>query len=358
MMKMACKYRAKKSQRFKFIIKTFTIKVLQVFFKKRRKWNLTETKPIDLGNRIFLIDGFDMGFQERTGTYVICDEQITLVESCASPSVPHIIKGLETLEIPLDEIKYIIVTHVHLDHAGGAGLLMQKCPNAKLVVHPRGARHMIDPSRLIQGAKAVYGPIFDKLFDPILPIPEERVIVKHDGETLAIGSDCELTFYDTPGHANHHFSIYDPKSNGIFVGDTLGVKNKHIEEYGFTFYLPATSPNQFDPDKTMESLQRIRNLGVDRIYFGHFGMAEDVDEVYKQIEHWLPIYVKTGEEVYREGKNANELKKRLLDKISAVLDEHSIPKNHIAYQIIQMDLQIFSMGIIDYFSKKEKSEAK
>lgn len=319
---------------------------------------MTETKPIDLGNRIYLIDGFDLGFRERTGTYVIRDEQITLVESCASPSIPHILKGLEALNIQLDEIKYIIVTHVHLDHAGGAGLLMEKCPNAKLIVHPRGARHMIDPTRLIQGAKAVYGASFDKLFDPIVPIPEERVIVKNDGETLRIGPNCELTFYDTPGHANHHFSIYDPISNGIFVGDTLGVKNKQIEEYGFTLYLPATSPNQFDPDKTLASLQKIKNLGVERIYFGHFSMAEDVDEVYKQIEYWLPIYVKAGEEVYRESKSAGELKKRLLEKITAVLDEHNVPRNHVVYQIIQMDLQVFSMGIIDYFSKKEKSEAK
>ena len=135
-----------------------------------------------------------------------------------------------------------------------------------------------------------------------------------------------IVVFDTPGHANHHFSIYDPISNGIFVGDTLGVKNKQIEEYGFTLYLPATSPNQFDPDKTLASLQKIKNLGVERIYFGHFSMAEDVDEVYKQIEYWLPIYVKTGEEVYRESKSAGELKKRLLEKITAVLDRAQCSK--------------------------------
>ena len=105
-----------------------------------------------------------------------------MIETCASPSIPHILKGLDALNIRPYGMKYIIVTHVHLDHAGGAGLLMEKCPNAKLIVHPRGARHMIDPIRLIQGAKAVYGASFDSLFKPILPIPEERVMSKMMGK--------------------------------------------------------------------------------------------------------------------------------------------------------------------------------
>lgn len=317
---------------------------------------MSTATPSDLGNRIYLIDGIDLGVPERTGTYVIQDENITLVETCASPSIPHILKGLEALHIQPEDVKYVIVTHVHLDHAGGAGLLMEKCPNAKLVVHPRGARHMIDPTRLIQGAKAVYGPQFDTLFNPILPIPEERVIVKDDEESLQIGADCRLLFLDTPGHANHHFSIYDPVSNGVFVGDTLGVQHKQTEEFGFKLYLPATSPNQFDPDKTLQSLERIKKLGVERIYFGHFSVAEDVNEVYTQIKYWLPIYVKTAEDVFREQKNVGELVKRLLDKITVVLDKYKVPKNHVIYNVLQMDLQVFSMGLLDYLSKKEKSE--
>ncbi len=319
---------------------------------------MTATKPIDLGNRMYLIDGIDMGIPEKTGTYVIKDKKITLVETCASSCVPNILKGLEALQIQLEQIEYIIVTHIHLDHAGGAGLLMEKCPNAKLIVHPKGARHMADPSRLIQGAKAVYGPQFDSLFNPILPIPEDRIIIKDDNETLQIGEDCQLAFLDTPGHANHHFSIYDPVSNGIFVGDTLGIQHKQVEELGFKLYLPATSPNQFDPNKTLQSLERIKELNVERIYFGHFSVAEDVEEVYKQIEYWLPIYVRIGEEVFAEGKNMNELVKRLLAEISDVLDKHDVPKNHLIYRILQMDLQVFAMGILDYLSKKERSGTK
>lgn len=214
---------------------------------------------------------------------------------------------------------------------------------------------MADPSRLIQGAKAVYGPQFDSLFNPILPIPEDRIMIKDDNETLQIGADCRLVFLDTPGHANHHFSIYDPVSNGIFVGDTLGIQHKQVEEFGFKLYLPATSPNQFDPDKTLQSLERIRELNVERIYFGHFSVAEDVEEVYKQIEYWLPLYVRIGEEVFEEGQDMNELIKRLLSEIRDVLNKHDVPKDHLIYRILQMDLQVFAMGILDYLLKKEKS---
>ncbi|PWA13267.1 MBL fold metallo-hydrolase [Pueribacillus theae] len=316
-------------------------------------------KPIDLGNRIHLIDGFDLGFENRTGTYVINEEKLTLIETCASPSIPYILQGLEDLHINPEQVEYIIVTHIHLDHAGGAGLLMEKCPNAKLVVHPKGARHMADPSRLIQGAKAVYGEKFEQFFSPILPVPEERILIKGENDTLRISDHCELLFLDTPGHANHHFSIYDPVSNGIFVGDTLGIQHTHIEEFGFKLFLPATSPNQFDPDKTLHSMEKIKKMDVERIYFGHFSVTDQVEEAYRQIEYWLPVYVNTGKEVLSEGKEMNELADRLFDKISErLINEHNVPTDHVTFEILKMDLQVFSMGVMDYLMKKEKSGVK
>src|SRR5699024_1559836 len=156
--------------------------------------------------------------------YVIGEEALTLVETGPSPSVKYIKQGMEDLGFTLDQVQYIIVTHIHLDHAGGAGLFIQACPNATIVVHPKGARHLADPKRLASSARAVYGDSFQELFEPIVPVPEERLLVKGEGDTLKIGPDCTLTFYDTPGHAKHHFSIYDPVSNGIFTGDTVGIR--------------------------------------------------------------------------------------------------------------------------------------
>lgn len=316
---------------------------------------VSRKKPLDLGHRIHLIDGFDLGVPERTGTYVLKEEKLTLIETSGSASIPYVLEGLNDLHIKPEEVEYVIVTHIHLDHAGGAGLLLEKCPNAKLVVHPKGARHMVDPSRLIQGARAVYGKDFDKLYAPVRPVPEEKIITKDDNETLQIGENCTLTFYDTPGHANHHFCIYDPVSNGIFTGDTIGIQQPQIEEFGLQLFLPATSPNQFNPDKMIQSMERIKSLGVERIYFGHYGMTENVEAVYEQLNDWLPVYVNTVREVFNEGQGVEEASTRVLAKIRERLNEHRVPEDHRIYDILKMDLNVFTMGIIEYLQKKERS---
>ena len=189
-------------------------------------------KPVQLTEKVFLIDNFDLSMAERTGTYVLMEEKLTLIETSASPSVPYILKGLAALGVHPDDVLYIIVTHIHLDHAGGAGLMLEHCPNAKVVVHPKGARHLADPSRLIQGAKAVYGEKFKELFDPVVKVPEDRLIIKEDGDSLELGENINLLFIDSPGHANHHFSIYHPSSNGIFSGDTAGIFYPQIYREG------------------------------------------------------------------------------------------------------------------------------
>ncbi|MFC3885971.1 MBL fold metallo-hydrolase [Bacillus songklensis] len=316
-------------------------------------------KPIDLGYGISLIDVFDLGKENRTGTYVIHEEDITIIETSASPSIPYLLKGLEALEVDTAEVKYIIVTHIHLDHAGGAGLLLERCPNAKVIVHPKGKRHLVNPSRLIQGARAVYGQQFDEFFNPILPIPEDRLVVKEDGDTLQIGKNRTLTFLNTPGHANHHFSIYDPYSSGIFTGDTVGVYYPQLLSKGFEFYLPSTSPNQFNPQAMLEAADRIENLNIDRIYFGHYGMSENPDLAFKQLRYWLPIFVETGESVTKEQADASfkektaSISKGLFAKISEYLAEKNVSPSPDVDEIIQLDLNVCAMGIADYLEKKK-----
>lgn len=330
---------------------------LTIFFKKGDE--KLKKNPIDLGNHISFFDVFDLGLENRTGTYVIHDQKLTIVETSASPSIPYLLDGLKSLQISPEDIEYIIVTHIHLDHAGGAGLLLQKCPNAKVVVHPKGFRHLVDPSRLIAGARAVYGDDFDRLYNPIIPISEDRLIIKADGETLEL-ENRTLTFYDSPGHAKHHFSIHDSLSNGIFTGDTIGVYYQDIEE--FDFFLPTTSPNQFDPDEMQHSLQNIEKLNVSKIYFGHFGMYNLPKEVYSSIRKWLPIFVQTGEDIFlaNKSKTIEELTPLISEKlfciIKSYLEEHNILSSHKVFTILKIDIDICSMGLADYFIRKEKKK--
>ncbi|MBM7649123.1 glyoxylase-like metal-dependent hydrolase (beta-lactamase superfamily II) [Bacillus ectoiniformans] len=315
-------------------------------------------QPVDLGHDISIIDVFDLGGENRTGSYVIHAEEITIVETSASPSIPYLLEGLKTLGIDPSDVKNIIVTHIHLDHAGGAGLLLQACPNAKVVVHPKGKRHLADPSRLIQGAKAVYGERFDELFDPIVPIPEESLVVKSDGETLQIGENRVLTFLDTPGHANHHFSIYDPYSKGIFTGDTIGVTYPDLLSEGVEIYLPSTSPNQFNPEAMLEAVDRIEELKVERIYFGHYGMSKNPAEVYKQIRYWLPKYLEAGKQILAENSHlgfeeqSEALFNHIFSMVMKDMKEKVSEKNH-AFEIAQLDAEVSAMGIIDYLMKVE-----
>lgn len=238
---------------------------------------------------------------------------------------------------------------------------MEKCPNATLFVHPRGSRHMIDPTKLILGAKAVYKEDFDKLFDPILPIEEERVHIVQNGDTLKIAEDRTLTFYDTPGHAKHHISIHDSLTNGIFTGDTIGIYYRELADLDVELYLPSTSPSQFQPDAMIASKNHIQSMNVDTIYFGHYGASSNVTEVYNQLEHWLPIFVNTGNEIFQKHTDFDEatkaLKTLLMDKITSHLTKLNVPSDHSVYNILHLDIEISAMGIIDYFTKQEKSKS-
>lgn len=304
-----------------------------------------------LTDRIYLIDGFDLGIKERTGTYVLAEDELTLIDTGASPSVPFIKEGLHELGYTLEQVKYIIVTHVHLDHAGGAGLLLQECPNAKVVVHPKGARHLADPSRLIAGARMVYGEQFDPLFDPIVPIPEKQIIEKTEGGQLELSPTCTLEFWDTPGHAKHHFGIYDPVSNGMFAGDTVGIRYQQLIPDNINLYLPSTSPNQFEPAAMQLAIDRFQASNFDAIFYGHFGMTTEPKEALRQASEWLVEFVEEAEAAVKQQKGPQELANRLQELVREHLRSVGVPDDHEVYKIIKVDMEVSAMGLLDYLSK-------
>lgn len=314
---------------------------------------MKDKQPIRLNERMHLIDGFDLGLTERTGTYVIEEEQLTLVDTGPSPSVNYVKKGLAALGHSTEDVKYIIVTHVHLDHSGGAGLLLEDCPNATVVVHPKGARHLADPSRLIAGAQMVYGDQFDELFAPIVAIPEDRLLIKTEGDQLEIGSSCTLEFWDTPGHANHHFSIYDSISNGIFAGDTAGIRYEQLVKKGIDLYLPSTSPNQFNPEAMLSAIERMSGAKLDAIYYGHFGKTDRPEQALRQSKEWLKVFVEEGQEAINTQLTPVQLAKSLYNRVQAYLRIRGVPDDHEVYPYVWLDMQVSAMGILDTLSKQQ-----
>ncbi|MFI8686464.1 MBL fold metallo-hydrolase [Rossellomorea sp. NPDC077527] len=311
--------------------------------------------PID--SRISIVDLMDLSLKERTGSYILDEEALTIIETSASPSISHLKKGLSKLNINPEDIQYIILTHIHLDHAGGAGLFLKECPNASIIVHPKGKRHIANPARLISGAKAVYGEKFDELFNPIIPIPEERILVMEHEEKLNLSDSCTLTFYHTPGHANHHLSIFDSASNGMFTGDTCGIQYSIGSE---RFYFPSTSPNQFDPDKMKSSINMFKDLDLDRLYFGHYGVTEDVSFALSEVDRWLDLFMIMSVELYSSHVTMEQNVKTLTSALSKRTRKEMVqrgvdPENPI-FTLLQLDMNVSAMGIVDYLNKQHKGD--
>lgn len=303
--------------------------------------------------QIDIIDIFDLNLPERTASYYLPGDSPTLIETSAAPSIPFLLQGLKRRQIDYHSIKYVILTHIHLDHAGGAGLLLDSLPNATVIVHPRGLRHLIDPSRLIESAKTVYGDQFDQLFDPIKPVPEDRIIAVEDEETIEIGPGRVLTFYDTPGHSKHHLSIHDSLTNSMFTGDTLGTLYPTRFTGGSELILPSTSPTQFDPNDMMTSMKRIRDIAPERIYFGHYGYSEEPDHVYHSLSEWLNRFIRISERIYDKHKAADDsvivehIAKALFNKVeteSYILDPG-------IFDYLTHDLDVSSQGLVHYYRK-------
>ncbi len=198
------------------------------------------SKIKSLGFGIYQLELVESRSPNKTTGYLIQGAKNLIIETGATPSNPVILSSLKELGIALEEIDAIAVTHIHLDHSGGAGLLMNQCPNAVLLAHEKGKRHLVDPEKLIQGAKQVYGETFDELFNPILPISDERIKIMKDGDIFDLGAERILRFHDSPGHAFHHFIIHDLVSNGIFAGDSAGLYyDRMYKDYGIKVSIPS-----------------------------------------------------------------------------------------------------------------------
>ncbi|BAU27957.1 metallo-beta-lactamase superfamily protein [Aneurinibacillus soli] len=317
---------------------------------------MTATPIVDLGHDIFQIELVDRELNGRSTGYFINAEQKTIVEMGASVSVPRVLAALEQLDVQPEDISYVIVTHIHLDHAGGAGLLLEKLPNAKLIVHPRGVRHMIDPTKLIAGARAVYGDSFDRLFAPILPIAEERIIVADDGMELSIGENRTLVFYDSPGHAYHHYAVYDAASRGIFSGDAIGITFPRFTDVkGMEFYAPTSSPTQFDPDAMSTTLRRFAELDLEYIYLTHYGHHSNARQVIADNLRRTEGYARVAEQTYRDGGALEEMIEALRTYFYEELAALGIEAGDPVLEAFEFDIEMNAKGMYHYMQTKTKA---
>ena len=275
-----------------------------------------------------------------------------IVDTGTNQSVPSVLAELKALGLKPGDVDYVIATHVHLDHAGAAGALMQNCPNAKLVAHPKGARHLIDPAKLVAGSIQVYGrENFLRLYGDILPVPAERVIEAHDGFRLDFRGRM-LTFLDTPGHARHHFCIHDERSESVFTGDTFGISYREFDVGGdmevMPFIFPTTTPVQFDPMALHGSIDRLLTLEPEAAFLTHYGRVTNLEalapHLHEFIDEWCELALAVeGEALARQAALEVALEKSLMTHLRAhgcVLDEA------VCRDLLTNDVHLNAQGLL------------
>ena len=238
------------------------------------------------------------------------------VDTGNNESLPAALAALESLGLSPDSVDYVIVSHVHLDHAGGAGAMMQAFPQARLLVHPRGVRHMVDPSALVKGASAVYGADeVRRLYGEVVPVDAARIIeATHELSVDLAGR--ELLCLDTPGHARHHICVVDRRSSGVFTGDNFGLSYRELDTDGRQFVFPTTTPIQFDPQAMHASLDLIMSYRPQAVYLTHFSQLSDPAGKALQLHRLIDAHVDIA---LREKAGGEDRQRRIRCALSDLL---------------------------------------
>lgn len=231
------------------------------------------------------------GGEQKCSAYLMVEgDRAAFIDNNTNAAVPRLLEALERRGIPRENVDYAIVTHVHLDHAGGTATLLEACPNATVLAHPKAARHLIAPERLIAGSIGVYGEEnFRQLYGEIRPVAADRVVSVED-EGVVVWCGRRLRFLHTPGHASHHFCIYDERTKTIFTGDSFGIGRSSLMRPGTPFLVCSTTPSDFDAPAARESLSRILATGAETACIGHYGPFDDLELGAKQIMRALGLH--------------------------------------------------------------------
>ncbi len=304
---------------------------------------------VKLDPYISLIDLKPGDLSHFIASYVIKAEKVAIVETGPTATVPNMLAGLQELGVNVKDVDYVTVSHIHLDHGGGAGTLLSHLPRAKLIVHRRGALHVMRPEKLWTQASQVLGEIAE-LYEKPFPVAEKRIILAEDGMTFDLGKDVELKVIETLGHASHHQSYYEKKSRGIFPGDTAGV---YIPKYDV---IVPTTPAPFHLETTLASIEKLKSLKPSLLYYSHFGRATNAVEKLQSYADQLRLWAKIIAEKTKEGANMEEIKREIAEHDPALHKAADYIKTHLILNrgTIPQSIQ----GFKEYFKNLEKQGTK
>jgi glyoxylase-like metal-dependent hydrolase (beta-lactamase superfamily II) len=295
-----------------------------------------------IDNRMYLIDLELLGVENFIASYFLIGKQAALVETGPASTVPNMLTALKEIGVNAEEVAYVAVSHVHLDHAGGAGALLKRLPNAKLVVHRRGAPHAANPEKLWTQAKQVLGNIAE-IYGKPKPVPEEKIITAGGNETFDLGNHVELRAVETLGHASHHLSYYEPSRDGIFLGDAGGIYLNKLDT------IVPTTPPPFRLDIALASLNKLINLKPKRLYYSHFGKADGAVEKLEAYSKQLKLWALIAKRGMENGEGLETISDRIfredygVQKAASYIRSHPFLSKTVAYKSVR--------GIVDYVKK-------
>lgn len=302
-----------------------------------------------LNNFIYLIDLKPNGLENFSASYVIKGRKAAIVETGPRLTVENLLAGLKEIGIKREEVDYVAVTHIHIDHAGGAGTLLPHLPNAQLLVHERGIRHLVNPEELWESSLQTLGSIAE-MYGKFEPVPEERILIAKEGMIIDLGEGVNLKVLEMPGHASHELSFYEKNTNGIFPGDAAGIYlNK------FDLVIPTT-PAPFHLEMALSSLQRLIQMKPSWLYYSHFGPASNAVEKLENYAGRLRLWGEIVLEGMQNGENFEVIYERILEKDPVSPDLADFLENHIILSrgIVMQNVY----GFMEYFRKTMKLDFK
>ncbi len=308
-----------------------------------------------LGDGIIAIDTEYLRPLQDASHLIIQDGRAAFVDTGTNDSVPLLLDALEQQGLAAADVDYVFLTHIHLDHAGGAGLLMSELPQACCVVHPRGAPHMINPERLWAGTIGVYGEEKTvEMYGEILPIEESRVIVADDEAWFDLNGRRLQTLH-TEGHARHHYVLNDPASRGVFTGDNFGISYRELDTANGEFIYPTTTPASFDPDKAHKSVDRIMACEPQQLFLTHYSRVTDLERLAADMHAGIDAYVELALANKDEDDRDAKIQQAMDDHLSGRAREHGFKGDRDAlWSILEVDIVLNAQGLVSWLQRLEK----
>ena len=305
-----------------------------------------------LAHGVYVIDTGFVRPRFDASHLIVENGRAAFVDTGTNHAVPRLLDALGALGLAREAVDYVIATHVHLDHAGGAGALLQHLRNAKLVVHPAGTRHLVDPSRLMASARSVYGDAeVARSYGELVAVSPERVIQTDDGMLLHLAGRA-LRFIHTPGHARHHHCIWDERSSGMFTGDTFGVAYPEFTSAGRPWLIPATPPTQFDPEALRASVRRLLGFDPRRVYLTHYGEVTDVARLGATFLARLEQIVQLGAMLRTHPQRPEALRHGLGELYRSWLRDHRCPMQEAqALALLTVDIELNAQGMDHWLAR-------